>query len=192
MRFSLLETIKIIDGVALHLPYHQARLESSLKKMGSSANYELNKIINPPATGIFRCRFVYTQEGFTIQYLPYSYTPINSLKIVTCKDFDYSLKFEEREKLNALFELRGLCDDVLIVTDSLLRDTTKANIALYDGSNWYTPLKPLLFGTTRSRYLDEKKLIEKPLHVRDLPNFEKAAVLNAMVDFCVLKDGIIP
>jgi 4-amino-4-deoxychorismate lyase len=191
MSSNLLETIKIVDGEILHLSYHQKRLENSLRSLGIRPDISLYKHLDPPQLGLFRCRVVYNKDICSIEYIPYTFASIDSLKLIECEDFDYSLKFEERQKLNTLFELREHCDDILISTNTLLRDTSKANVAFYDGSHWYTPSRPLLFGTTRARYLDEKKLIEKALHVNDLAHFEKCAVLNAMVDFCVLKDGII-
>ena len=191
MNFNLLETIKIVDGEALHLSYHQTRLQNALAQLQSKQIYSLDKLIDPPKNGTFRCRFVYNTTDFTIEYLPYTYAPINSLKLIECQEFDYSFKYEKRDQLDTLFTLRQTCDDVLIATNSLLRDTTRANVAFYDGSSWYTPTKPLLEGTTRARYIDAYKLIPKTLHVKDISNFEHVAVLNAMVDFCVLKDGII-
>lgn len=191
MKPNLLETIKIQNGEALHLAYHQKRLKGSLKRLGCNTSHELHKLINPPKNGLYRCRFVYNETDFHVEYIPYTFSPVNSLKLVESQEFDYSLKYEARQKLDTLFALRGECDDILIVIDSMLTDTSKANVALYDGSQWITPDKPLLRGTTRERYLDEKKIVEKPLHVRDIANFEKVAVLNAMVDFCVLNNGII-
>ena len=192
MKLNLLETIKIQNGEPLYLSYHQSRLERSLNKLGCNSVYELDKLINPPDNKLYRCRFVYNTTDFHIEYIPYAYSPINSLKLIESEEFDYSLKYEARQKLDELFALREKCDDILIVIDSMLTDTSKANVAFYDGSQWLTPSKPLLRGTTRERYLNEKKIIEKPLHVSDIPSFEKVAVLNAMVDFCVLNNGIIP
>lgn len=191
MKFNLLETIKIVNGEVLHLSYHQTRLENGCKQLQIKNLYSLCEIIQAPKEGTFRCRFVYNDAGYTIEYIPYNYMPINSLKLINCEDFDYSLKYENREKLDTLFSMREECDDILITTNEMLRDTTKANIALFDGSSWYTPKDPLLAGTTRARYLDQKKVIPKTLYVNDISNFQRVAVLNAMVDFCIVKDGII-
>lgn len=191
MNKNLLETIKVIDAEIQNLSYHQQRYESSLKTLGYLARHDLREFITPPKEGIYRCRVVYNEEIVKVEYFPYLFSPIDSLKLVTDDDIDYSLKYEKREELNRLFELRGSCDDVLIAKNSYLSDTTKANIALFDGSKWYTPSKPLLYGTTRARLLDENRIFAKSLHVNDLKNFSKVAVMNAMVDFSLVKNGII-
>lgn len=192
MSNTLLETIKIVDGEPLHLDYHQQRVENSLRTLNLKNNFSLNDHLNPPKDGIYRCRVIYNESILKIEYFPYTFSAINSLKLIHCDTIDYSLKYENRDQLNTLFDLRIDCDDILIVKDSLLTDTSKANVAFFDGSKWFTPATPLLYGTTRARLLDENKIFEKSLHVSDLSNFSKVAVLNALVDFCVLKDGIIP
>ena len=75
----------------------------------------------------------------------------------------YRLFFQEhrQKKLNSLFQIRQDKDDILIVKNGLLTDTSIANIALYDGNDWYTPLHPLLKGTKRAELLDKGVLKEK-------------------------------
>ena len=192
MNNTLLETIKIVDGKPLYPDYHQQRVKNTLQTLGYHNRFDLKDYIDPPKEGVYRCRVIYNDVVVKVEYLPYQLSAINSLKLLHCDTIEYSLKYENREKLNALFGLREACDDILIVKNSLLTDTTKANIALFDGSKWFTPTLPLLYGTTRSRLLDEKKIFEKSLHVNDISNFSKVAVLNAMLDFYIVKNGIIP
>lgn len=192
MNNTLLETIKIVDGAPLNIKYHQQRVENSLKTLNIKSNFSLKDHLTPPKDGVYRCRVLYNESLFKVEYFPYTFSAINSLKLIHCDTIEYSLKYENREKLNALFELRENCDDILIVKNSLVTDTSKANLAFYDGSKWFTPSAPLLYGTTRARLLDENKIFEKALHVSDIASFTQVAVLNALVDFCVLKDGIIP
>ena len=191
MNNTLFETIKIVDGKPLYLDYHQQRVKSTLNTLGYHNSFDLKEYIDPPKEGVFRCRITYNDAILKVEYLPYQLSAVNSLKLIHCDTIKYSLKYENREDLNALFKLREKCDDILIVKNSLLTDTTKANIALFDESKWYTPTLPLLHGTTRSRLLTDNKIFEKTLHVSDINNFSKVAVLNAMVDFYIVKDGII-
>ncbi len=191
MHSTLLETIKIVDGEPLHLGYHQQRVQNSLKTLNLANSFSLKEHLSPPKEGIFRCRVIYRESLVSVAYFPYTYAAINSLKLIHCDTICYALKYENREQLDALFAQKEGCDDILIVKNSFLTDTSKANLAFFDGSKWFTPSTPLLYGTTRARLLHEKKIFEKPLHVSDLSHFSKVAVLNALVDFCVLKDGII-
>ena len=84
------------------------------------------------------------------------------------------------------FDKRESCDDILIVKNGYITDTSIANIALYDGNSWITPKVPLLKGTTRQRYLDNAKILESDIKVQDLKKFSKIALLNAMIDFDII------
>ena len=65
-----------------------------------------------------------------------------------------------------MFLIRQDKDDILIVKNGLLTDTSIANIALYDGNDWYTPLHPLLKGTKRAELLDKGVLKEKEIKIK--------------------------
>ncbi|MDD2265333.1 aminotransferase class IV family protein [Sulfuricurvum sp.] len=188
----LLETLRCENGRVFHLPYHQARLDRSLKTLDSLQRYELNSLIHPPEEGLYRCRFLYDEIGFTVEFHPYVPRVITSLKLIYDDTIEYSLKDSNREALNALYEQRGECDDILIVKNGLLTDTSIANIALWIEGKWLTPQTPLLEGTTRARLLEEGFLTPAPLRPEDIAQATKVAIFNAMVDFLEVESGIIP
>jgi len=103
----------------------------------------------------------------------------------------YPLKYTHRDHLNQLFEHKGECDDVLIVKDGLLKETTIANIALLVDDQWLTPQTPLLYGTTRARLLDEGLLVPALLSPNMIDKAQKVAIMNAMVGFVEVENGII-
>jgi 4-amino-4-deoxychorismate lyase len=186
-----LETLLCENGVLHHAGYHQQRLNATLTHRNSSHSYDLKKLILPPIEGVYRCRFLYDAYGYEIQFYPYVPKRINSLNIIHADTIDYPFKYSDRHQLNALYEQRGECDDVLIIRNGTLTDTTIANIALYDGINWLTPEKPLLEGTTRARLIDEGFLIPAPLRLEDIAHAQKIAVLNALMGFVEVENGII-
>ena len=104
---------------------------------------------------------------------------------------DYRLKYADRTELDQLFLKRGEADDILIIQNGLVTDTSIANIAFFDGDKWITPKEPLLKGTTRARLLDEKKIFEQDIKIADLGKFTEFALMNAMIGFDRIKDGII-
>ena len=187
----LLETIRCENGVPLHLPYHQQRLEESLYALGSDASYDLKSLIFPPEEGLYRCRFLYDSAACRIEFHPYSPRTFTSLKIVSADTLDYRYKYADRSALDALYAQRGDCDDVLIVQHGTLKDTTIANIALWIEGKWLTPEVPLLKGTTRARLIHEKRIVPHPLTLDDLVRAEKIALMNAMVGFIEVEHGII-
>jgi 4-amino-4-deoxychorismate lyase len=181
----LVESIKIQDGVICNLDHHQERMDRSLNKLTGTINsLRLKDELAIPAefsTGLFKCRVVYRNSIELIEFIPYIRRDIRTLKLIHA-DIDYSCKYEDRSSLNTLFAQRGEYDDILIIKDGLVTDTSSANIAFSDGEAWFTPSKPLLHGTKRSLLIAEKKLIERDITVDDIKNFRHASVLNAMID----------
>lgn len=82
-----------------------------------------------------------------------------------------------------MFAQRGETDDILIVRNELLTDTSICNIALLDGDKWYTPAAPLLYGTMREKLLSESKIRAIEIRLDSLANYQKIRLFNAMIDF---------
>jgi len=188
---QLLETIRCENGSVQHLTYHQQRVERSLRSLGSNREYDLASLITPPDNKLYRCRVIYDANSFNIEYIPYQKRIIQTLQTVQADRLDYTLKYADRTDLDQLFVQRGEADDILIIQNGLVTDTSIANIAFFDGERWITPKGPLLKGTTRTRLLDENKIFEQDINVADLAKFTEFALMNAMIGFDKIKDGII-
>lgn len=188
MNNTFFETIKAVDGEVLNLSFHQARYESVLNHFGVYKSQNLKDFIEPPRDGLYRCRLVYNPFKIEIEvtYHEYKKRDISSLKIMHDDTIEYSMKHTNRDALDRLFALKCECSDILIVKNSLITDTTIANIAFFDGSRWLTPASPLLRGTTRQRLLAEGKIFEEEIFVKDLDKFSKVALMNAMIDFDII------
>jgi len=183
-----LETIKSVDGVVFHLKYHQQRLEDVLSNFKTSKTYNLKELLNPPKNGLYRCRVLYDIDSIEIEYISYSKRSIKSLKLVYDDTIEYSKKYKNRDDINRLFLLKENCDDILIVKNGLITDTSIANIALFDGTKWFTPTLPLLKGTIRQRLLSQGEIYEKEISVSDIKNYTKLALMNAMIDFDIIAE----
>jgi len=183
---QLVETIKCKNGELFNLRIHQARFNLTRRALFRMKDeISLEKIVKIPEncqTGLFRCRVVYGEKIEKIEFLPHRYRTVKSLKLVRADDLDYRFKFANREKLSALFEQRGNCDDILIVKNGFITDSFMANVVFFDGKKWRTPDTPLLPGTQRARLIYEKKIYVCPVTPADLPKYEKAGLINAMQD----------
>jgi 4-amino-4-deoxychorismate lyase len=179
----LLETIKCKDGKLYYLEFHQARFEKAQKEyFGISTNTKLTEEIIIPEfakSGLFRCRVTYSEQIDSVEFFPYRLRKINSLKLVEDNEIDYRYKYSDREKLNRLFEKRGICDDIIIVKNGCITDSLVANLVFYDGGKWFTPDTPLLPGTQRAKLLQDKKIFEIRLTIQDLPKYQKLGLINA-------------
>ena len=182
MSKTYFETLKINNAKVYNLHYHQKRMQTTL----SDVTYNLQELLDPPTTGLYRCRFLYDETGYEIEYIPYTKRIVKTLAIVYDDAVTYSKKTTQRQVLEQLYATRGNCDDVLIIKEGCVTDTTIANVALYDGVQWYTPDTPLLQGTMRQKLLDEGFLKEKRITVDALRGFQKMALMNAMIDFDII------
>lgn len=134
-------------------------------------------------TGRTKCRVEYGEEVEKVEYLPYTVRPVNSLKMVNSDGLDYTYKSCDRQKLDELFKLKGDADDILIIRDGVLTDTSMANIALWNGSEWQTPEKPLLEGTMRASLLGKGQIVPAVIRPQDLSRYSLIRLFNAMIGF---------
>jgi len=188
----LVETISVIDGKALHLGYHQERLNRSQKALFESfVPIHLNEIIKPPSSqGQLKCRVIYAEDLIDVSFSTYHEKEIKSLKIIE-SDIDYSFKYCNRDELNELYAKREDADDILIVKNGLITDSSFANVAFWDGFKWITPKSPLLKGTTRERLIKNGFLVQRDIYIDEIKKFNSFALMNAMIGFKPIKNGTI-
>lgn len=161
-------------------------MNNSRKELfGSGDTFDLCDIIDVPdrhKDGRHKCKVIYSTHIHEVLFEPYPGRSIGSLQIVRCDDIEYSHKYSDRGKINSLFRLRGQCDDILIVKNNRITDTSISNIAFYDGVRWLTPRSVLLRGTKRELLLSQGVIVESDIGVPDIADFEKACLINAMLD----------
>lgn len=180
-----LETIRIEEGRACHLPYHNQRMNETRAHLGLSDGLDLEAVIGDAS--IYqqrtRCRIVYDTEIRSVEFFPYQIRSVKTLRLVEDNQMDYGCKYADRSALNRCFAQRGACDDVLIVQNGDVTDTTIANVAFWNGETWFTPSTPLLKGTMRASLLDSHQIQEAKIRVEDLSHFSRLRLFNAMISF---------
>jgi len=187
----LLETIKVEDGRAENLVYHQKRFDKSLQQLfGLQTDIDLSSLIKAPVNGLYRCRILYDTDIRSIEYIPYRAKVIQSLKIVA-STIEYTHKYASRDVFNTLLQSYPDFDELIIEKEGYITDTTISNLAFYDGTHWLTPENPLLRGTMRAKLLDEKFLFKSPIQKKDLEKYSHVALMNAMIGFNILKNPTI-
>lgn len=180
-----IETIRIEKGRLRNIAYHDRRMNEVRREVwGVDRSASLETYIDAsPYEERTRCRVTYGRDVESVEFFPYQIRPVHSLQLVRGGQIEYRRKRVDRSELNALFACRGEADDVLIVRGGLLTDTSIANIALGDGTGWYTPASPLLEGTQRACLLDAGMIRPLDIHADDLSRFQKIRLFNAMIDF---------
>jgi len=145
---------------------------------------DLQQIITIPDDldeNIYKCRVVYDIIIHEIEFLPYQIKPIHTLHLVEANHINYSHKYLDRSSFAPLLHAAP-ADDILIVKNGLITDTSYANVVFWDGKRWLTPATPLLPGTKRQYLLDIKQIECDRLRPADLHRFTHARLINAMLD----------
>ncbi|MCX6280384.1 MAG: aminotransferase class IV [Bacteroidetes bacterium] len=188
----LFETIRIENGLPLHLRWHEERMLKSGFRM-QDAGCEPAAGLRVPGTrlklmlrvpenmqkGIVRCNMIYEKDLIEVTFRHYVKYPVRSLKLVNADSIDYHLKYYDRKALEELVAMRGECDEIIIVKDGLITDSSISNLIFYNGSRWYTPANPLLEGTCRSRLLAEGKVLKREIRPGDLDQYQGCKLINA-------------
>lgn len=188
---QFLETIKLCDGQFSRISLHQLRLESAMNEYYPSAIVpklvDVLSAANFPNSGLYKCRVIYDSQIRLIEFHPYIHPTIQSLKVIETDISSLPYKMADRTDYQAVFAQRANCDDVLLVKNGLLTDTSYCNIALYDGLNWITPKVPLIKGVNRSQLIVEGIIVEKDIKIDDLMNFHNITLFNALNEFGSIK-----
>jgi len=181
------ESIQLKDGEFKRLELHQERVGIAMKDFYPTVKViDLAEYLNQtsfPVEGIYKCRLVYDSEIRKIEFIPYTGRKIHSLRLVETQMVSSPYKKEDRAILNDAFNLRGDCDEIIMVKDGLLTDTSFSNIAFFNGLEWFTPRIPLIYGVNRTYLLNTGILTEKDITPSELVNFRRVSLFNAMNEF---------
>jgi 4-amino-4-deoxychorismate lyase len=151
--------------------------------------FDIRKVLSGKAAeqkdtkSVFKFRLLYNKKDFTTEFVKYKLPKIKILKPVFDDTIEYGCKFSDRSKINKLSGLKKDADDILIIKNGLVTDTSFANIIFSDGKQWFTPDKPLLKGTMRAFMLDMGIIKAIEIRFTDIEKFEKARIINAMIKF---------
>ncbi len=189
--YRFIETIRYEDGILHNLEYHNERFNLTRKAYCKCHKYKkIEEIIEIPS-GLsaitYKCRLIYGRLIEKTEFIPYKKKEINSLKLICDDGIDYSYKFKNREAIDLLIKQKGDNDDIIIIKNGKLTDASYANLAFFDGREWFTPSTPLLKGTMRSMLIDKGLLKEADISVPDLSSYSRVRLINSMMN---LEDGI--
>lgn len=201
---QLIETLRMEGGAIQRQPYHEARRAAAISHFWPAARplslvetlrrHGLMEANSPERyPGVWKVRVFYDAESANVEVAPYSPKHIGRLRLVDDDTIDYSYKYSDRSALIRCHDCRGDADEVIIVKNGLITDTSYSNIALFNGSEWLTPRTPLLAGTMRAWLIDNHLL--RPADIRPaelLSSYSRLCLINAMLPFGELSIDITP
>jgi len=186
---SLFFETMLFDGKKIrNLEFHNQRANKTIREnFKKDSDLDLSTALVIPPKEPCRVKIIYSDIVQKIEYHPLLQREWKSFKIID-SDIEYPYKYLDRSNIEKLYAKKEDCDEIIIVKDDLLRDSSIANIAIFDGQRWITPKLPLLKGTMRESLLKKQIILEKDVKIEDLNNAKKIALLNAIIGFYIIDD----
>jgi len=186
-----LESIRIDHGQPENLMAHQQRMDVAMRHFFGQRNaFSLEDLVVKQLAdpqneflkqGLYKMRLVYSLQPEEVGFVAYLLPKIRSLQCVDDDGVKYDYKFADRSGLEALYGRRGQADDILMVKNGLITDSSYANVAFFDGTRWFTPQLPLLAGTRRALLLAQNIISPTNISPKELCNYQKIRLFNAMI-----------
>jgi 4-amino-4-deoxychorismate lyase len=183
--FRFFESIKVDQGRIWHWDLHWNRMQKTVLhhyKAFLDPKPILESLPRIPSGGKYKMRLRYDKNKFETELIPYQIRKINRLILIRDNGIDYSFKYTDRRTLNNLVASVGENEDVIVIKNNAVTDTSYTNLAFYRKGNWYTPAQPLLYGIKREYLISKGILKEALISEEALPSFSKVCLINAMLD----------
>jgi len=181
----LIETIKLSGKKLFGIEYHQRRMQIARKEL-FGLDDEINllhaiEILPGISDSLFKVRVLYSTIIHDVEIHPYTVRAIHTLQSVENDKIDYNYKYEDRSGFQKML-CKCKADDILIIKNGFVTDTSYSNVVLEKEGCFYTPSTYLLNGTKRQILLEDKFILEKDISYNDLWSYEKVYLINSMLD----------
>jgi len=183
--YPVFESVKVVNSRICLFESHLERMErTSIFLWNKPLNFPLLKeeIEAKTGKGLQKCRVSYSNENYLIDSMPYTKRTIQKLHLIQDNDISYSCKMSDRNCFNIYTQGLKSDEDILIVKNNLLTDSSYSNIALWNGNEWHTPATPLLKGTKREHLMKQGILKEVTISTNHLDQYSKISLINAMLE----------
>lgn len=190
-RACFIETIRWSEGRYHLLDLHSLRMAETLEEMGwpqvGDIMAWLPDVPDRLRDMTVKCRVLYGNGGLeSVEFEPYTVRRVCSLRMVEDKDLDYHLKFADRSSLMALRNSSMDADEVIVVKNGFVTDTSYSNLLFRTPDGFLTPAQPLLRGVMLRHLLEQGIASSVALRPEDiLPGnrygITEAFLINAML-----------
>lgn len=183
----LFESIRVNDGQVPLLNFHQQRIDLSYSNIFKKAStFNLKECIEPflKKDGIQKCRFIYDDKNYNVEVIDYQLIEpkrIGWLRIDP--NFNYSFKFFNRSFFNKIKEVYSHCDEIILIQNNEITDSTYCNLVVYLNGQWTLPTSYLLNGVERSRIISKYKFTIEPISIDNFLSAKEYKLINAMRPF---------
>jgi 4-amino-4-deoxychorismate lyase len=183
---QFIESIKIEDQEIFLLEFHQKRVDQTFAHFGKEGSIDIAKIykhLEHDEDGLYKLRIVYDlDKKVRTQMIPYAIPEIDDFQLVENNSYDYSFKFEDRKELEKM-KIKSKAEEIIIVKNNHITDTSFTNLLFLKGKDWFTPSSYLLNGVQRQSLLKLKKIKETEITLQNIKQFTHFQLINALNDF---------
>ena len=183
---QFIESIKIEDQEVFLLELHQKRVNATFAHFRMENSIDLVKIIKDlkiDEDGFFKLRIVYDlNRNYKTQLIPYAVAEIDSFQLVENNTYDYAFKFEDRKEFERM-KTKAKTEEIIIVKNNCITDTSYTNLLFLKDEKWYTPSTYLLNGVMRQHLLATSKIKETEITLQNIKEFTHFQLINSMNDF---------
>lgn len=183
---QFIESIKVEDQKIFLLDLHQSRVNKTFEHFGKQGSLDLAAVfknLDHNEDGLYKLKITYDlDKNVRTQMIPYAISEIDKISLVENNVYDYSFKFEDRKELERMKQ-KAKADEIIIVKNNHITDTSYSNILFRKGKDWYTPSTYLLNGVQRQHLLKNKKIKEAEITTQNLKEYSHFQIINAMNDF---------
>ncbi|CAA7196443.1 MULTISPECIES: aminotransferase class IV [Chryseobacterium] len=184
--YQFIESIKVEDQEVFLLEFHQKRVNQTFSHFGKEDSIDLAKIyksLKHKEDGLFKLRIAYDlDKKIRTQMIPYAIPEILDFQLIENNTFDYSFKFEDRKELEKM-KTKAKAEEIIIVKNNHITDTSFSNLLFRKGKDWYTPKSYLLNGIQRQNLLKRKEIKEIEITLQNIMEFSHFQIINALNDF---------
>ena len=181
----LLESIKVYNKRLYNIEYHNVRMNNSRAELfNTKEQIDLSRIISVPdelSNELYKCRVIYSVEIISITFQKYKEKKISSLQLVQDNDITYTHKYEDRTEIEKHLSVTK-ADEILIIKNGFVTDTSFSNVVFFDGTKYFTPSSPLLKGTKRAKLIADGTIQEEEIRLNDIQKFKFVYLVNALLD----------
>lgn len=185
--FPFFESIRVENGEFQNTKYHLQRMMFTCLRTYNHFDFSnlLEDIVVPDEfrEGLVKLKVYYNESQLKFKFSTYERKPAEKLRMIEGGDILYDKKRTDRKAIELLTGQKGDCDDILIIKDGLVTDTSIANILFFHDNIMLTPSDCLLAGTERQRLLKEGLVDAVKIKTEDIPYFDGFCIINAMNPF---------
>jgi para-aminobenzoate synthetase / 4-amino-4-deoxychorismate lyase len=193
--FSLLETLRLSDGVAVRQERHLARMAASAEYFGfddprAAAAEAIRRAVAANSRGDHRLRVTAEQDGSShAEVQPMPVAAMRSPRVSLCRqpvdrdDVFLYHKTTNRHVYESRRDVHPDAFDVLLMNgDGELTEFTLGNLVLQVAGRSFTPPRDagLLAGVFRGALLDRGEVAERTLTTEDLASAERIWLVNSL------------